>query len=202
MSAEPAGDDVVVGEEPEYEEKLDEAPKSILMGMMRQLKVGMDLSRITLPAFILEPRSFLEKCSDFMSHGHHLLRYGTCALISIQLNSFPKKITSIIVWDFIKFIVGRLSEVQDPTQRMLAITRWYLSSWHLKPPVFTCRIRLICHTGFRSDIVFIRVSKNRTTQFWVKFITVNGIMAIQIWAQHTTSQSKCRITPQFLHFIL
>jgi hypothetical protein len=56
MSAEPSGDDVVVGEEPEYEEKLDEAPKSILMGMMRQLKVGMDLSRITLPAFILEPR--------------------------------------------------------------------------------------------------------------------------------------------------
>jgi hypothetical protein len=74
-AADQAGDDVVVGEEPEYEEKLDEAPKSILMGMMRQLKVGMDLSRITLPAFILEPRSFLEKCSDFMSHGHHLLRY-------------------------------------------------------------------------------------------------------------------------------
>ena len=53
--------DVVAGEEPEYEEKLDEAPKSILMGMIKQLKVGMGLSRITLPAFILEPRSFLEK---------------------------------------------------------------------------------------------------------------------------------------------
>jgi hypothetical protein len=84
MSAEPAGDDVVAGEEPEYEEKLDEAPKSILMGMMRQLKVGMDLSRITLPAFILEPRSFLEKCSDFMSHGHHLLRYAHCLLFGEQ----------------------------------------------------------------------------------------------------------------------
>ncbi|EKX44699.1 hypothetical protein GUITHDRAFT_163527 [Guillardia theta CCMP2712] len=61
--------DVVAGEEPEYEEKLDEQPKSILMAMIRQLKTGMDLSRVTLPTFILEPRSFLEKCSDFMAHG-------------------------------------------------------------------------------------------------------------------------------------
>ena len=75
--------DVVAGEEPEYEEKLDEAPKSILMGMIKQLKVGMDLSRITLPAFILEPRSFLEKCADFMTHGTHILEYGyrVCLLL-------------------------------------------------------------------------------------------------------------------------
>uniref|UniRef100_A0A6T8P3H6 Oxysterol-binding protein n=1 Tax=Hemiselmis andersenii TaxID=464988 RepID=A0A6T8P3H6_HEMAN len=65
--------DVKLGEEPEYEEKLDEAPKSILLGMMRQLKSGMDLSRVTLPTFILEPRSFLEKCSDFMAHGSIIL---------------------------------------------------------------------------------------------------------------------------------
>mmetsp|Transcript_34636 Transcript_34636/g.87512 ORF Transcript_34636/g.87512 Transcript_34636/m.87512 type:complete len:414 (+) Transcript_34636:219-1460(+) len=65
--------DVKLGEEPEYEEKLDEAPKSILLGMMKQLKSGMDLSRVTLPTFILEPRSFLEKCSDFMAHGSMLL---------------------------------------------------------------------------------------------------------------------------------
>lgn len=60
--------DLVVGEEPDYEEKLDEAPKSILLNMMKQLKPGMDLSRVTLPTFILEPRSFLEKFADFMSH--------------------------------------------------------------------------------------------------------------------------------------
>lgn len=62
-------DDAGIGEEPEYEEKLDEKPKSILMSMIRQLKTGMDLSKVTLPTFILEPRSFLEKCSDFMLHG-------------------------------------------------------------------------------------------------------------------------------------
>lgn len=63
----------MLGEEPEYEEKLDDAPKSILLSMMRQLTTGMDLSRVTLPTFILEPRSFLEKCSDFMCHGSLIL---------------------------------------------------------------------------------------------------------------------------------
>ena len=131
MSAEPAGEDVVAGEEPEYEEKLDEAPKSILMGMMRQLKVGMDLSRITLPAFILEPRSFLEKCSDFMSHGHHLLRYN--ARTNFRTSNFISKLLNKEQMKNIYF--RRLSDTPDPTQRMLAIVRWYLSSWHLKPPV-------------------------------------------------------------------
>ena len=64
-----------IGEEPDYEEKLDEAPKSILLGMMKQLKPGMDLSRVTLPTFILEPRSFLEKFSDFMAHSSILVGY-------------------------------------------------------------------------------------------------------------------------------
>lgn len=37
-----------LGEEPEYEEALDEKPKSILMSMIRQLKTGMDLSKVSL----------------------------------------------------------------------------------------------------------------------------------------------------------
>jgi hypothetical protein len=70
-----------IGEEPDYEEKLDEAPKSILLGMMKQLKPGMDLSRVTLPTFILEPRSFLEKFSDFMAHSSILVGYVVPSLI-------------------------------------------------------------------------------------------------------------------------
>jgi len=68
-------DDVAVGEEPEYEEKLDEKPRSILMAMIGQLKSGMDLSRVTLPTFILEPRSFLEKGADNMAHGRIIASY-------------------------------------------------------------------------------------------------------------------------------
>ncbi len=97
--------------------------------------------------------------------------------------------------------IGRLSEIQDPTQRMLAITRWYLSSWHLKPPVFICQLQLPYSTDWGLTSFLVRVSKNHTTQFWVRYITVNGNMAIPIWEQPTTSQNKCHITPRFLPFI-
>jgi len=36
--------------------------------LLSQLRIGMDLSRVTLPTFILEPKSFLEKLTDFMTH--------------------------------------------------------------------------------------------------------------------------------------
>ena len=36
--------------------------------MLSQVKVGMDLTRVTLPTFILEKRSLLEMYGDFMAH--------------------------------------------------------------------------------------------------------------------------------------
>ena len=35
---------------------------------MKQVRPGMDLSRVVLPTFILEPRSFLDKISDYYYH--------------------------------------------------------------------------------------------------------------------------------------
>ena len=32
------------------------------------LRVGMDLSKVTFPTFVLEPRSMLERITDFMAH--------------------------------------------------------------------------------------------------------------------------------------
>lgn len=86
-----SADDAGIGEEPEYEEKLDEKPKSILLSMIRQLKTGMDLSKVTLPTFILEPRSFLEKFSDSMLHGK--------LVHSIQAQSDPvERFMMILRW--------------------------------------------------------------------------------------------------------
>ena len=45
-----------------------EQGKSILMGLIKQIRPGMDLSRVTLPTHILEPRSFLEKTTDYFAH--------------------------------------------------------------------------------------------------------------------------------------
>ena len=42
--------------------------KTVIMYILSQLRIGMDLSRVTLPAFILERRSTLELYADFLSH--------------------------------------------------------------------------------------------------------------------------------------
>ncbi|KIM21995.1 hypothetical protein M408DRAFT_333118 [Serendipita vermifera MAFF 305830] len=47
---------------------LDEEQGSIVMSLISQLKIGMDLSKVTFPTFVLEPRSMLERITDFMSH--------------------------------------------------------------------------------------------------------------------------------------
>ncbi len=42
-------------------EELDEESGNILASLIGQLRIGMDLSKVTLPTFVLEPRSMLER---------------------------------------------------------------------------------------------------------------------------------------------
>ncbi|KAI9724606.1 MAG: hypothetical protein M1828_003629 [Chrysothrix sp. TS-e1954] len=50
------------------EEMVDEDQGNVLSHIIAQLRPGADLSRITLPTFILEPRSMLERITNFMAH--------------------------------------------------------------------------------------------------------------------------------------
>ncbi|CAO1635689.1 unnamed protein product [Parajaminaea phylloscopi] len=81
-------------------EELDEESGNILLSLIGQLRIGMDLSKVTLPTFCLEPRSMLERITDFMSHPD--LIFGT-------------------------------GQQEDPEQRFIAVARYYLSGWHIKP---------------------------------------------------------------------
>lgn len=49
-------------------EDLADENKSLVWSLLKQVRPGMDLSKVTLPTFILEPRSFLEKLADFYHH--------------------------------------------------------------------------------------------------------------------------------------
>ncbi|CAF3476158.1 unnamed protein product [Rotaria sp. Silwood1] len=49
-------------------EDVAEENKSLIMHLLKQVRPGMDLSKVVLPTFILEPRSFLEKLSDYYHH--------------------------------------------------------------------------------------------------------------------------------------
>ncbi|EPQ61211.1 Oxysterol-binding protein [Gloeophyllum trabeum ATCC 11539] len=54
--------------EPDDTSILDENEGSVIMSLISQLRVGMDLSKVTFPTFVLEPRSMLERITDFMAH--------------------------------------------------------------------------------------------------------------------------------------
>ncbi|KAL2417300.1 Oxysterol-binding protein-like protein OBPalpha [Exophiala dermatitidis] len=74
---------------------------NVLSHIISQLRPGADLSRVTLPTFILEPRSMLERITNFMAHPDTLL-------------PMPK--------------------VEDPVERFVAVVKFYLSGWHIRPP--------------------------------------------------------------------
>lgn len=50
------------------EESVHGENKSLILTLVKQVKPGMDLSKVVLPTFILEPRSFLDKLSDYYYH--------------------------------------------------------------------------------------------------------------------------------------
>jgi oxysterol-binding protein-related protein 8 len=52
----------------EQVEELGEENKSLIWFLVKQVRPGMDLSKVVLPTFILEPRSFLDKLSDSYYH--------------------------------------------------------------------------------------------------------------------------------------
>uniref|UniRef100_A0A673HKF0 Oxysterol-binding protein n=1 Tax=Sinocyclocheilus rhinocerous TaxID=307959 RepID=A0A673HKF0_9TELE len=59
-------DDSALAEEEELGAVEEE--RSVILHLLSQLKLGMDLTRVVLPTFILEKRSLLEMYADFMSH--------------------------------------------------------------------------------------------------------------------------------------
>ncbi|KAF1846218.1 uncharacterized protein K460DRAFT_367035 [Cucurbitaria berberidis CBS 394.84] len=85
----------------EDETVMDSEQGNMLMHIISQLRPGADLSRVTLPTFILEPRSMLERITNFMAHPETMLPIPT---------------------------------IEDPIQRFVAVTKFYLSGWHIKPP--------------------------------------------------------------------
>lgn len=48
-------------------------PRSIIFSMIKSIRKGMDLHTIPFPCFVLEPRSMLERLTDFMNHPQLLI---------------------------------------------------------------------------------------------------------------------------------
>lgn len=77
LQVHPRGPDCILPlqlDETSQVETVSEENKNLMWVLLRQLRPGMDLSRVVLPTFVLEPRSFLSKLSDYYYHGDLLSR--------------------------------------------------------------------------------------------------------------------------------
>ncbi|XP_069068100.1 oxysterol-binding protein-related protein 10 isoform X2 [Pleurodeles waltl] len=64
-----AGDEMTDQEDDEEEDLgVMDDQRSVILHLISQLKLGMDLTRVVLPTFILEKRSLLEMYANFMAH--------------------------------------------------------------------------------------------------------------------------------------
>ena len=67
-------------------EEVAEEHKSLFWTVMKQVRPGMDLSKVVLPTFILEPRSFLEKLADYYYHADLLSECVVTIALHISMN--------------------------------------------------------------------------------------------------------------------
>lgn len=58
----------------EYDVEM-ETQGSVIRHLLSQVKIGMDLTKVVLPTFILERRSLLEMYADYFAHPDLFVRY-------------------------------------------------------------------------------------------------------------------------------
>lgn len=116
-------------EVPDSEEYCDsdlgtvEEHKSVILHLLSQLKLGMDLTRVVLPTFILERRSLLEMFADFMGHPD--------LFVMIPEHSTPEqRMLSMVEWYLTSFHVGRKGAIAKKPYNPI-IGENFTCSWHV-----------------------------------------------------------------------
>uniref|UniRef100_A0A8D0L966 Oxysterol-binding protein n=1 Tax=Sphenodon punctatus TaxID=8508 RepID=A0A8D0L966_SPHPU len=81
-----------------------EEHKSVIMHLLSQVRLGMDLTKVVLPTFILERRSLLEMYADFFAHPD--------LFVSISDQKDPKdRMVHVVKWYLSAFHAGRKGSV-------------------------------------------------------------------------------------------
>jgi hypothetical protein len=79
----------------------------------------MDLNKVTFPTFVLEPRSMLERITDFMSHPE--LVFGYVHVVFLCSDSV------------VLLILCSADQEEQPEERFIRVLMYYISGWHVKP---------------------------------------------------------------------
>lgn len=86
--------------------------RSIFRHLLSQIRIGMDLTKFTLPAFLMAPRSTLEMFASLFGRSHMLAEYVHILNPVYTIHSVYSRVTA------------------KPTsqERMIAVVKWYLGS--------------------------------------------------------------------------
>lgn len=96
--------DALYEEESETEMDSMESHGSVVTHLLSQVKIGMDLTKVALPTFILERRSLLEMYADYFTHPDQF--------VSIADMPTPKdRMVQVVRWYLCSFHAGRKSGV-------------------------------------------------------------------------------------------
>ncbi|XP_014296046.1 oxysterol-binding protein-related protein 9 isoform X2 [Microplitis demolitor] len=96
--------DALYEEESEPEMDSMESHGSVVTHLLSQVKIGMDLTKVALPTFILERRSLLEMYADYFAHPEHFLRIA-------DLSTPKERMIQVVRWYLCSFHAGRKSGV-------------------------------------------------------------------------------------------
>ncbi|XP_033105231.1 oxysterol-binding protein-related protein 11-like [Anneissia japonica] len=103
-----------------------EQHKSVILHLLSQLKLGMDLTRVVLPTFILEKRSLLEMFADFFGHPDMFLR------IADQVTP-EARMLAVLEYYLCSFHVGRKGSLAKKPYNPI-IGESFHCSWQVPSP--------------------------------------------------------------------
>ncbi|KAK0096804.1 hypothetical protein PV326_004354 [Microctonus aethiopoides] len=96
--------DALYEEESEPEMDSMESHGSVVTHLLSQVKIGMDLTKVALPTFILERRSLLEMYADYFAHPKHFVRIA-------DMPTPKERMIQVVRWYMCSFHAGRKSGV-------------------------------------------------------------------------------------------
>ncbi|XP_067678060.1 oxysterol-binding protein-related protein 9-like isoform X1 [Haliotis asinina] len=105
---------VIASKDDYYDELYDDLDKedlgsleqhgSIIAHLLSQVRIGMDLTKVVLPTFILERRSLLEMYADFFAHPDLFVKV-------VDLETPRERIVQVVRWYLSAFHAGRNSDI-------------------------------------------------------------------------------------------
>ncbi|XP_075683288.1 oxysterol-binding protein-related protein 10 isoform X2 [Rhinoderma darwinii] len=146
----------------DYEEKdlgVMDDQRSVILHLISQLKLGMDLTKVVLPTFILEKRSLLEMYANFMAHPDLFL--------SIAAGTTPEeRMISFVEYYLTAFHEGRKGAVaKKPYNPIIGET--FHCSWDVpKNKVKPCRTHCACVQAKETNTV----QESENESYKVRFV--------------------------------